>query len=534
MTIKTQWLLLALFSALPYLALAGVGAWWLYDSGWWLWWIFWAVLVSLSGWPLMNWLRKRSAWSQLSETGASMHGSTTANPSAAGPSPDWSPVGRAAWADVEAISRRLATEDVAIDHSEPLLNLAREVFETVARQFHPRSKQPLLETPVPHLLRIVEFVAADLRVACSANIPGSHILTIHDLLKLKKLVTLAPTAFRLYRLIGLVIDPVGAIARELNVLLQEKMLTGSADDTKRWALQFAVRRTGFYAIELYSGNLVLRGVEFDQYTTGSARRAIASEQERATTLEAEPLRILILGQVKAGKSSLVNAMFGETRAAVDVVPRTRSIEPYLLERDGLRRAIILDTAGYEDATQTTAALDEARKEILRCDLVVLVSSAQSAARDADRRLLDEVRSLFQQTPDREFPPLVVALTHIDQLRPFREWDPPYDLAQSPGTKAQQIREAVEATAEELAVDVERVIPVCLQEEHVYNLDEGLIPAILTFLGDAQRQKYLRCLREFKDEEYWRRLREQAVNSGRILLKTGWRLLENAVRPGARP
>ncbi len=71
MTIKTQWLLLALFAALPYLVLGAAGAWWLYDSGWWLWWIGWAALVSLSGWPLMNWLRKRSSWPQLSDTGAS-------------------------------------------------------------------------------------------------------------------------------------------------------------------------------------------------------------------------------------------------------------------------------------------------------------------------------------------------------------------------------------------------------------------------------------------------------------------------------
>jgi len=167
---------------------------------------------------------------------------------------------------------------------------------------------------------------------------------------------------------------------------------------------------------------------------------------------------------------------------------------------------------------------------VQSDLIVLVSSAQTAARDADRRLLDEVRNLFQRNPDREFPPLVAALTHIDQLRPFREWNPPYDLAQSQGTKAQQIREAVEATATDLAVAIDRVIPVCLLEGKLYNVDEGLIPAIVASLGDAQRLKYLRCLREFKEEEYWRRLREQAANTGRILLKTGWRLLENAVQP----
>ena len=100
--------------------------------------------------------------------------------------------------------------------------------------------------------------------------------------------------------------------------------------------------------------------------------------------------------------------------------------------------------------------------------------------------------------------------------------------------AGRLCDAVEATADDLAVEVERVIPVCLLEGELYNVEEELIPPILTSLGAAQRLKYLRCLREFKDEEYWRRLREQAANTGRILLKTGWHLLENAVRPGAEP
>ncbi|HEY2253396.1 MAG TPA: GTPase [Planctomycetaceae bacterium] len=524
MKLKSQWLLMALFATLPYLVLGAAGAWWLYDSGWWLWWVAWAALVSLSGWPLMKWLRSRTVLGDSFESRSSNRGLL-----AAGPSPDWSGVGQAAWGDVEAISKRLATEDVPLDRPELLIALAREVIETVARQFHPRSKEPLLEIPVPHVLRIAELVVHDLREACSANIPGSHILTINDLLKLKKLVTMVPTLYRLYRLVGLVVNPLASIARELNILSQEQMLTESALDTKRWALQFAVRRTGYYAIELYSGHMVLRGVDLEQYTTGPSRRAIATEKERTASLAGEPLRILILGQVKAGKSSLINAMFGETRAAVDVVPRTKRVEPFLLKRDGLQRAIILDTAGYEDPTEAAGALDQVGKELVQSDLIVLVSSALTAARDADRRLLDDVRGLFQRNPDRPFPPLVVAVTHIDQLRPFREWNPPYDLAQPGGAKARQIREAVEAIAQDLAVGIEQVIPVCLLEGKSYNVEEGLIPAILASLGDAQRLKYLRCLREFQDEEYWRRLREQAVNAGRILLKTGRQVLEEALK-----
>jgi predicted GTPase len=497
----------------PYLVLAAAGAWWLYDTGWWLWWMAGAVLVSLIGWPLMRMVQNSSPPPVAALAGAS---------------PDWSPAARLAWEDVEAIARRLEHEELQLDQPEPLLKLAREVIEAVARRFHARSSNPLYEIPVPHLLHIVELVAHDLRDACSATIPGSHILTINEIVKIRRLIRHLPTVYRLYRLATFFVNPTAALAREVNLLVQEQMLNASTAEAKRWALQYAVRKTGYYAIELYSGQLALRGIEFAGYSTGRSRRTIAAVGRRTAALEEEPFRILVLGQVKAGKSSLVNALFGETRAAVDVVPRTKGVEAHLLEREGLRRAIILDTAGYDDATQTALALDQAREEIVRCDLVLLASSATTAARDADRRLLDEVRGLFQQTPDREFPPLVVALTHIDQVRPFREWGPPYDLAAPEGSKARNIRDAVDATATDLAVDVERVIPVCLLEGKLYNVEEGLIPAILSTLGAAQRLKYLRCLREFKDEEYWRRLGEQAANAGRILLTTGLRVVEAAV------
>src|SRR5438045_1311422 len=101
MKLKSQWLLMAFFAALPYIVLGAAGAWWLYDTGWWLWWIGWATLVSLFGWPLMKWLRRRTALSDSFDTGSSRAG-----PLAAGPSENWSPVGQAAWSDVEAISRR--------------------------------------------------------------------------------------------------------------------------------------------------------------------------------------------------------------------------------------------------------------------------------------------------------------------------------------------------------------------------------------------------------------------------------------------
>ena len=80
--------------------------------------------------------------------------------------------------------------------------------------------------------------------------------------------------------------------------------------------------------------------------------------------------------------------------------------------------------------------------------------------------------------------MVVALTHIDQLRPLAEWDPPYDLAHPAGSKAQNIRDAIQAVEHDLRLTPEQVVtPVCLRPDRLYNIEEGLAPAILTAMPE---------------------------------------------------
>lgn len=39
----------------------------------------------------------------------------------------------------------------------------------------------------------------------------------------------------------------------------------------------------------------------------------------------------------------------------------------------------------------------------------------------------ELRRYYQAHPRQRYPNLVCVLTHIDQLRPAREWSPPHDF-----------------------------------------------------------------------------------------------------------
>ena len=504
--VKIWWLVVLALLVLPHVVLLAAGSAWLYERRLLFYWLGGGGALTLAGWGLARLLRAKRM-PPISPT--------------VEPAPTWPPTGHAAWQDVEAIAQRVENEDLPLDQPQALWGVLVEVLQAVARHYHPKRSQPELEIPAPYVLRVVELVAYDLRKASSEYVPGSHVLTLGDLLRLRRLAAWAREAFLLYRVARLGYNPVGALLREMRQLATGRLQDTSARGIRRWAQGFCVRRAGYYAIQLYGGHLVLDDVAFADYQTRQSQRDAQRAEAQGAKLEEEPLRILVLGQVKSGKSSLVNALFGEVRAAVDVVPTTRYVEPYVLERDGIARAIILDTAGYEKVEGPDDPFDELRKQILDCDLLLVVCSATSAARGPDRRLLDRIRASFQEQPDRMMPPLVVVLTHVDQLRPLSEWAPPYDLTEPSGAKAAQILEAARAVEEDLAIGADQsVVPVCLKPDQTYNVEEGLAPVILQMASEAQRVKYLRCLRQYHEEETWHRLWRQAVNSGRVLLKAG--------------
>ncbi len=514
MSIKTQWILLLGWLSLPFIFLGVAGSLWLWEHQWGLYFAGVTALVTILSWPLLRSVQKRCT--------RPLHKLSVE------PDPNWPPRAELAWQDVEMLANRINVDEVPLDQPEALWKVLENVLQTVAKRYHPDSDNAVLETPIPHVLKVVELVATDLREAFSTHVPGSHILTLNDVLRLQRLAGWFPTLNRIYRVASLAVNPTAAIARELAGYIQGKAINASAMETKQWALQFAVRRAGFYAIQLYSGQLVLDDVEFRQ-PTSATEEILGQVERRDKNLKDDPLRILVIGQVKAGKSSLINALFGETRSAVDVVPCTDGIEPHLLERDGLQQALIFDSAGYADVASAGKSLAQAREQVLKCDAILLVCSALTAAREPDSRLLTELRQIFQADPDRAFPAFLVVLTHIDQVRPFREWSPPYDIVQPTTPKAQQIRDTVEAVAADLKVPTDQIIPVCLAPNMTYNVDETLMPALLEALPEAQRSRYLRCLREHRDDAYWSQLWQQSKNAGRVALKLGIKALHQAGR-----
>ena len=117
----------------------------------------------------------------------------------------------------------------------------------------------------------------------------------------------------------------------------------------------------------------------------------------------------------------------------------------------------------------------------------------------------------------------MVLTHIDLLRPVREWQPPYNIHTPDSLKANMIRETIESVASLLGINCDRIAAVNLKPGSEYNVEQGLIPTVLQHLEDAKRSRYLRCLQNYQKEDYWRRLWRQSKNAGRFIARKGFEL-----------
>ncbi|MBI3304469.1 MAG: GTPase domain-containing protein, partial [Deltaproteobacteria bacterium] len=312
------------------------------------------------------------------------------------------------------------------------------------------------------------------------------------------------------------------------ILITDRLFDLTKETLSHWLLKWYVDRVGYHAIALYSGKLLLTR-RFDAATFPPPSSDTAKTLAKARAEISEPLRILILGQTKAGKSSLVNALFGQVKAATDVVPTTTQLTPYALERPDLgMTAILFDLGGYEDPTVPKERIEEALAEALRADLILLVVSAVNAAREPDCRLLAQLRDHLAAWPELRPPPVVAVLTHIDLLRPPLEWAPPYNVVTPDSPKARSIRGAVEAVAADLGLTPTLIVPACLHPERLYNVEEALVPTLMQVLPEARRVLLLRSLKTWHEQEQWELLWRQARAAGRFLLEVGWEVLKRSV------
>ncbi len=498
--------LLALLFLLPWLALMVLGGRWLWEHGW----LSYgaaalaAFILLLSG--LLRWRSKQTK-------------ALVIEPLTIAPNPNWPDAAQPAWTAIEQLAKTGSARTDLFTDQGAMLKLSNEVLTTVARQFHADSKNPVMEFPLPYLLKLIVLVCEDIQHEVLDKIPGSHAVSVGDLMRYKQWYDTLATMKQTAEVGKIFFNWPGAALGKVRRSLLGKGLNLVTDELRHRLVNAYIRKLGYYAIQLYSGQLTLDSITPTDILTRYAQQDRGQAEHVAQSVE--PLRILVLGQVGAGKSSLINALFGEKKSAEGLLPTTPEITPYVLERDGLEQAIVLDSPGYGGLTHDKAP-GALKQEWAKVDVILMVCNAAHAARQADARQLDAIRRYFQEERKNQNLPVILAVaTQIDRLRPLREWQPPYNIQRPKRPKEHNIREACAAIAQDLSLPLEHIVPVCMApEQSAYNIEEGLIPLIHEQLNEAQRVRYLRCLRHQQDISYWKHWKQQAIQAGQLILKLG--------------
>jgi small GTP-binding protein len=394
------------------------------------------------------------------------------------------------------------------------VSTAQEMALELARSYHPGASDPIGQLTIPEILAVIEFAAHDLSELVDQYVPGGHLLTLNHLRQARKAVDWYQTANKAYWLVTALFSPLktglryaasqAGMSRPWQMLQQNLLV---------WLYTAYVHRLGAYLIEVNSGRLRVGVKRYRELVQGQ----VAPGQAESSEEPIQPVTITVMGQVKTGKSSFINALLGEQQAQTDVLPTTSTVTRYQLQPPGIpAQFVLLDTVGYGHTGPKEDQLKATQEAARQSDLVCLVLHARNPARQADVEAFEALRAWFGSRPDLKMPPVLAVLTHIDLLSPAMEWAPPYNWKRPALPKEQQIQQAETTVREQMGQYLVGCVPVCTAPGKVYGVEEWLLPTILELLDEARGVALLRCLRAEADAGKVRRIFQQLVAAGRHL------------------
>lgn len=475
----------AVFLLGPVAVLAGLG--WLFLYQRWGIWTWWPLATSLAvGYGLALYWQRQRRLLPLGELP---------------PPPHWTDRDREASKLIDARLAAASQLDVnQLTDFEFYRKTTLEMAQELAVFYHPKTKDPLTHLTAPEVLAVAELVSHDLAELVDQYVPGSHRLSLRDWQEAQRWAKRINAGYQLYSnvswAVSALINPVATAGRyaasHVGLTAPVQQLQ---QDLLLWFYRQYVRQLGTYLIELNSGRLRVGATRYRQFAGTKVPVPVGTDGAAEGEVAAVPqVTITLLGQVKAGKSSVVNALLGERRAKTDVLPATNSVDRYELKAEGVPTKLVLqDTVGYGHAGPKADQLAVTREAARQSDILLLVLHARNPARQADLKQLEDLDAYFKSRPDLRRPPMLAVLTHIDLLSPAMEWSPPYDWHHPVRPKEQSIQDAVAAAQKQIGEHVPLVAPVCAAEGKLFGVAEELLPLIVDRLDEAHGVGMLRCL-----------------------------------------
>ena len=376
--LRSDRVILAVVLILPLAVSSVLGFVWLQERGWLLWFAagcagFYAALRL--GFAILHRVRPPSTGDDTLRQ--------VASPKA---DPEWNEAERAAY-------ERARTRIAARLHAPiPWADLPTEALSTVEDVAADLSggRRGMLDFTLPEALLLIDRVALRYRTFLLTHVPWSDRLSaraLHWIWRNHETATGAlETGSRAWRGARLILNPAVALLREAERALATRLQERLTDGFRRDAQAILLEEAALAAVDLYSGRLKFH--EADLAHRSDLRPIPLASPEM-------PLQIVLIGQVGAGKSSLLNALLGEDRARTDAAPVTDQVSAAVLS-PGVH---LIDTPGLDGSDKRRRTSLAAMAE---SDMILWVHRANRPGRAPDADLAQDLalgaRSTVRKTP----------------------------------------------------------------------------------------------------------------------------------------